>query len=233
MQVLSLIGEPRQVLRVPAATRLSGICVAERQVTWTGRHPQAQAFLYIADLDEGRVHALEVEGRTQVAWEVPTELHTTLGTMKLKRPQDEQADERAAAYDPPPLMADETAAAAAAVAARTAARKGQLNEGYQTDAAARAHKVRKRTKLLARVRKHPRGEVGAALLETLELPTNASEAAVDHAIRLVMRVLHPDYSINLEAKGSALGKELEAAFQKVSDLRDRLQNEREQQVDVS
>ena len=32
VQVLSLLGEPRQVLWVHAASRLGGMCVAERQV---------------------------------------------------------------------------------------------------------------------------------------------------------------------------------------------------------
>ena len=235
VQVLSLIGEPRQVLRVPMASRLSGICVTERQVTWTGRHPQAQTFLYIADLDEGRVHAFEVAGRTQVEWEVPTELHTTLGSMKLNAGVPHPPGAGGAAANSVDAASEEMAAWAQvgreeAAAARAEARKGQLAEGYSTDTVDRAQKIRKRTKLLRRINKHPRGDVGDRLLDTLELPINASTAAVDHTIRLVMRVLHPDYSINLEAKGSALGKELEAAFQKIADLRDKLQVGRAQQL---
>ncbi len=260
VQVLTLLGQPRQVLRVPGAERLAGLCTATRQVTWTGVRPLASTFLYVCDMDEGRLHELEVAGRTPVAWEAPTHLHTTLGSISLdgahRRARacgdddDDDARTAAAAPDDSTAGSSDTAAGAAedaadasgvtpqGVAARAAAaaraaiaaeRAAQLHESRVGDAAGKAHKLRQRARLLGRVTRHPRGEVGAALLETLELPANAPAAAVDHALRLVLRVLHPDFSVNVEAKGTKLGKDLISAFQKLSDLRDRLQAEREQQ----
>ena len=237
VQVLTLIGEPRQVLRVPGASRLAGVCVCLRQVSWTGRQPQSQAFLYCTDLDAGRVHELEVHGRVHVAWESPTHLHTRLGTIRLgtgsrhaQGDSDADADDADAtaahAEDGRSGAADERAAARAARVAQ--GRKAYLQQGRADIDAGRAPKLRQRTRLLTRVSRHPKGDVGTRLLEMLELPPNATDAAVDHAIRLVMRLLHPDYSINLDAKGSRLGKELIAAFQKVSDVRDQLQTDREQ-----
>lgn len=249
--MLTLLGQPRQVLRVAGAERLAGICTATRQVTWTGRRPLSQAFLYVVDMDGGRVHELAVSGRTATSWEHPTELHTTLGSIRLDKGrrhaaenEGEEGDVAAAsaavggdAAADAPADASATAvplsaAMRAAMAAReriAAERAAQLQQSRTGDADQRQHKVRQRTKLLSRVRSHPRGELGTALRETLELPSNATDAAVDHAIRLVMRVLHPDFSINREARGSKLGKDLQAAFQKIADLRDRLQAEREQQ----
>ena len=244
-------------MRLPTAHRLAGLCTATRQVTWTSRQPQAATFLYAVDLDGGRVLELAVAGRMPLAWESVHQVQTTLGTLRLEgasrragrtggRPHatdegdDDEGEERgeaaatsaasaAATSSSLPLDPLSASSRAAAAARRAAGRRDVMVEGRAGDAAGRNHKLRQRKALLSRVARHPRGDVGAALLETLELPPNAHEAAVDHAIRLVMRVLHPDYSINREERGTKLGKALQAAFQKVSDLRDRLQADREQQ----
>ena len=218
-QVLSLIGEPRQVLRLPGAARLAGLCVAERQVTWTGKRPQVQAFLYAVDLDGGRVHELAIAGRTPSPGPPPS----GAATGPHPPPMDDETDVR-------PLGAPDRGPLSAPMRAARAARAAVAAEGREGEVARRAPKLRERNRLLAQVSRHPRGDIERdQLLQTFELPPNATEAAVDHAIRFAMRVLHPDYTINHEAKGGRLGKELEAAFHRVCDLRDRRQLEREQQ----
>ena len=51
-------------------------------------------------------------------------------------------------------------------------------------------------------------------------PRVAGEAEVKHAIRLAMRLLHPDNSINIALKGTIAGGRIEAAFKKVNNLKD-------------
>ena len=52
----------------------------------------------------------------------------------------------------------------------------------------------------------------------LGLREAASPSEVMLAIRLAMRLLHPDRSINLPLKGTPKGRQLEAAFKRVNNL---------------
>ena len=54
----------------------------------------------------------------------------------------------------------------------------------------------------------------------LGLPTGASEAEMMRAMRLAMRLLHPDLGINQALAGSKQGERLEQALKKVNNLKD-------------
>ena len=59
------------------------------------------------------------------------------------------------------------------------------------------------------------------LRAALGLRAVASEAEVGVCVRKQMRLLHPDYSINLALKGNKQHARIEAAFKKLNALRDR------------
>tara|TARA_B110000046_G_C12675013_1_gene266150 strand:+ start:175 stop:378 length:204 start_codon:yes stop_codon:yes gene_type:complete len=54
----------------------------------------------------------------------------------------------------------------------------------------------------------------------LGLHPTASVGEVKHAVRLAMRLLHPDRSINIGLKGTEEYRRIEAAFKKVNNLKD-------------
>ena len=54
----------------------------------------------------------------------------------------------------------------------------------------------------------------------LGLPETANEAQIRQAVRLAMRLLHPDRTMNLSLKGTRQFDRLEAAFKRVNNLKD-------------
>ena len=56
----------------------------------------------------------------------------------------------------------------------------------------------------------------------LGLPSRASKEELMQAIRLALRLLHPDRAMNLPLRGTPEGKRLEAAFKRVNNLNDDL-----------
>ena len=61
---------------------------------------------------------------------------------------------------------------------------------------------------------------GRHVYAMLGLPSTSSEAELMRAMRLAMRLLHPDAAINMAKKGTAEGKRIEAAFKRVNNLKD-------------
>jgi len=58
------------------------------------------------------------------------------------------------------------------------------------------------------------------LTDALGLPHDATDTEVDSTVRKVLRLLHPDYSINLSIKGTRRHMRIEAAFKRLNGLRD-------------
>ena len=61
---------------------------------------------------------------------------------------------------------------------------------------------------------------GTDVRQMLGLPQTANEAQIRQAIRLAMRLLHPDRSLNYALKGTPEQARLEAAFKKVNNMKD-------------
>ena len=76
-------------------------------------------------------------------------------------------------------------------------------------------KEAQRDLILQRVRSAP---PRASPHRMLGLREGAGDSEVMLAVRLAMRLLHPDRSINLTLKGTTKGRQLEAAFKRVNNL---------------
>ena len=61
---------------------------------------------------------------------------------------------------------------------------------------------------------------GRTVYAMLGMPKGSSEAEMMRAMRLAMRLLHPDLGINQALAGSKQGERLEAAFKRVNNLKD-------------
>lgn len=57
------------------------------------------------------------------------------------------------------------------------------------------------------------------LTEALGLEVDATDAEVDSCVRRLLRLLHPDYSINLAMAGTRRQQRIEAAFKRLNGLR--------------
>lgn len=96
---------------------------------------------------------------------------------------------------------------------------GVADEGA-LDAAAvheRRAKEAQRDRAMRRVLAAP---ASAGVERVLGLPRDASDAEVMQAIRLAMRLLHPDRSLNLGLRDTPAGRNLEAAFKKINNVKD-------------
>ncbi len=62
----------------------------------------------------------------------------------------------------------------------------------------------------------------AKLPRVLGLPANASKEDVMQGVRLALRLLHPDRSMNIALRDTLKGRQLEAAFKRVNNLKDDL-----------
>ena len=81
-------------------------------------------------------------------------------------------------------------------------------------AAERSEKERRRDRAMDAVLK------GRTVYAMLGMPKGSSEAEMMRAMRLAMRLLHPDLGINQALAGSKQGERLEAAFKRVNNLKD-------------
>ena len=62
----------------------------------------------------------------------------------------------------------------------------------------------------------------AKLPRVLGLPATASKADIMQGVRLALRLLHPDRAMNVPLRDTPKGRQLEAAFKKVNNLKDDL-----------
>lgn len=81
--------------------------------------------------------------------------------------------------------------------------------------AARKAKAKERDVAARRILAHS----SKTLMDALGLPETASDVEVDRTMRKVLRLLHPDYSINLASKGTRRHERIEAAFKRLNGLR--------------
>ena len=61
---------------------------------------------------------------------------------------------------------------------------------------------------------------GRTVYAMLGMDKGASDAELMRAMRLAMRLLHPDASLNMALKGTEAGARVEAAFKRVNNLKD-------------
>ena len=57
-------------------------------------------------------------------------------------------------------------------------------------------------------------------MDALGLEASATDAEVASTVRRLLRLLHPDFSINLASKGTRRHQRIEAAFKRLNGLRD-------------
>jgi hypothetical protein len=177
VQVLTLNGEPRMILPIPAAGGLCGICSDGRRV-------------FVTDIDTHKIHVLRLTNERRVASQAA----------RSRVEADMRRDLRAAA---------EGSISSPAV----------VEEEGQAHMQQRREKEAQRDLVLQRVRSAPRH---ATIHRVLGLSQQANRAEVMQAIRLALRLLHPDRSMNLSIRGTARGKQLEAAFKRVNNMKDDL-----------
>ena len=81
----------------------------------------------------------------------------------------------------------------------------------------RMEKVRERDEAARRILAHS----STTLMQALGLEERASDAEIAKTVRRLLRLLHPDYSINLELDTSTKRhRRIEAAFKRLNGLRD-------------
>ena len=87
-------------------------------------------------------------------------------------------------------------------------------EAGRQKAAERSDKERRRDRAVTSVL------AGRTAHAMLGMPRDASEAELMRAMRLAMRLLHPDAAINMALKGTAEGERITSAFKRVNNLKD-------------
>lgn len=104
-------------------------------------------------------------------------------------------------------------------------RKALRGEGGEEDAQ-RAREEEMRQEALRSDKERQRDRAVRAVLSgttvrgMLGLPDSANEEQIRHAVRLAMRLLHPDRVMNRELMGTKHFERLELAFKKVNNLKD-------------
>lgn len=106
----------------------------------------------------------------------------------------------------------------------TAAAAADDDEAAADDGAAMERRAKEvqRDRAMRRVLSAP---ALASPQRALGLPAEAAEHEVMQAVRLAMRLLHPDRGMNLTLRGSPKGRELENAFKRVNNIKDRFWKE--------
>ena len=83
-------------------------------------------------------------------------------------------------------------------------------------AMARKARVKERDAAARRILAHS----SKTLMQALGLQATATDAAVESTVRRLLRLLHPDYAINLSIKDTRQHERIEAAFKRLNGLRD-------------
>ena len=111
--------------------------------------------------------------------------------------------------------------------ARKALRGEKGGEGGDDSDAVKAARAAKAVKAAERGEKERRRDRavqavlgGRHVYGMLGMPRTATEAELLRAMRLAMRLLHPDLAINQELRGTPEGQRIEAAFKRVNNLKD-------------
>ena len=156
--------------------------------------------VFVADMDKHKVHVLRLMNERKAA------SHTARESMEARLRQQLTGGGESNSSGGKDCTAAAAAAAAAAASEETA--------GAQE----RRAKESQRDRVLQRVASGG----NAKIHRVLGLPATAPRSEVMQAVRLALRVLHPDRSMNLPLKGTQKGKQIEAAFKRVNNLKDDL-----------
>ena len=193
VQALTLNGEPRMIIPLHAAGGLCGICSDGRRI-------------FVTDIDRHKVHVLRLTNDRRAAAQVVRD--------------QEEAGQRAALRSHCGGFDGREGGSAGKVAAG-ATDGGAVETSATTSAAAQERKAKETQRDLALQRAFS-APANSTIHRVLGLPTAASRAEVMQAVRFALRLLHPDRGINLALRGTAKGKQLEAAFKRVNNLKDDL-----------
>ena len=196
VQVLTTNGEPRMILPIHAASGLCGICT-------DGVRSSSRVF--VTDMDLHKIHVLRLthDRRAMAAGAArDAEREAKLRDQLRRGAGAVGADDP----NPPGVGGGETEDP-----------NKVLHE--QNAEEERKAKTSQRDRLLQRVSTSP---PHAGLHRVLGLPHHADRPEAMQAVRLALRLLHPDRGMNLPLKGTVKGKALEAAFKRVNNLKDNL-----------
>lgn len=91
-----------------------------------------------------------------------------------------------------------------------------LSEEEHALAASRSAKARERDVAARRILAHS----SRSLMDALGLAATATDSEIESTVRRLLRLLHPDYSINLSIKGTRAHARITAAFKRLNGLRD-------------
>jgi len=90
------------------------------------------------------------------------------------------------------------------------------SEEERAQAAVRRVRAKERDLAARRILAHS----SKSLTQALGLASDACDCEVERSVRRVLRLLHPDYSINLALRGTLQHQRIEAAFKRLNGLRD-------------
>lgn len=190
MQALTLNGEPRMIVPIHAASGLCGICSDGRRV-------------FVSDMDLHKVHVLTLTNERRRAVHAARDRQEALQRESLRAGTGVAGARR---------REDDRPSTAASI--RDAEEHAAIDE-----AVAHERRVKEVQRDLA-LRRAGSAPPGAPLLRVLGLRAHAPKADVMQAVRLALRLLHPDRSMNIPLRGSAKGQQLEAAFKRINALKD-------------
>ena len=92
----------------------------------------------------------------------------------------------------------------------------EVTEEERQQAEQRAAKAKERDAAARRILAHS----SRTLADALGLAADASDGEVARAVRNTLRLLHPDYAINVALQGTRRQARIEAAFKRLNGLRD-------------
>ena len=196
VQGLTLLGEPRIIVPVPGATNLCGICCDGVRV-------------YCTDMDQHVVHVLRLSHNERWQEKRREAIEEVSGVARTPRLLIHEQ----------PISPSQPQGLIGRCVARQAKRRRQLEAAGEPP----TEKAQKESRTeLERQRDRAVKAVlfGRTTHTMLGLHPTAGAAEVRHAVRLAMRLLHPDRSINIALKGMREYDRIEAAFKKVNNLKD-------------
>ena len=89
-------------------------------------------------------------------------------------------------------------------------------ESVPAQALARKARAKERDVAARRILAHS----SRTLMDALGLAATATDSEIESTVRRLLRLLHPDYSINLSIKGTRAHARITAAFKRLNGLRD-------------
>ena len=213
IQALTLLGEPRVIVPVPGAVNLCGLCCDGQRV-------------YVSDMDAHLVHVLRLTHQEPSRHEKRRRAGAVVeASMAANADGPLEATSASPMPEGPPgslgLGLGSLLGFDGCLQGRCGSEAclscGQGAHGAPEGGGRAAQPCEKQQQRDLAVHAVLTGK---NLYERLGLPPTCTAQDVEHAVRLTMRLLHPDRSHNLRLQGSVEYLRIEAAFKRVNNIKD-------------